>query len=680
MSASRFPFRFYGREPADWSPPQPAYVYELQFERAVTPAQREALHARYARALAEGPASQGDDAWWWSGDRFAVMLVGERYADAPRMVFDRVAQLLVDLHGVARLRDVVFSNAWGARSGRWDTWSVERQQAADPGPPRPIAPFAQLLRREVNDALPPYAPVPVEAPKPAARAPAPAASAKPSIALEEVDPYAYPPPQPEDLSAFRPAQGAKIPYWDEVIPHTHPPLARAHDELRPFAIAHINAEGERVEAEFPRDAPPEGPAATDVDGVRAVVASGNAIYDIHLGDAKPVWRMAIHLNNGTVRGLAWVCDNLWAVLADQQLMVDDLSGPSPMYVGAVRITGGTALRSARHGTILVVRQAHRSVIVGVCAWQLRELAAIPGDAEFAYECDGELIFAKGERRFRAAGLEATYEAWAAPLRKRAEADRKRRFANGKAKRPPAKPHWVHVEETAVPRWTHQARRDALKSELKRPEDWLTFSHGGDALTVESDEGKHWSRGAILSYAPAQGERAALGPCVDFARQSGVTNIGLSPDGRYAWVVDGLSFNVHRVDLRERTSEGFGAHPFLRYNGLLVDVIATGPDDLVALWVDALVWLRRKDKRMEVVHALPLKWTRGFAYDPAQRRFIITSQDRARMLVVRAEGDVLTVEAKFTDGVKEAMFREGTIYAQMTDGVWFALRGLAQAEG
>lgn len=677
MSASRFPFRFYGREPADWSPPQPAYVYELQFERAVSPAQRDALHARYARALAEGPAAPGGEAWWWSGDRFAVILVRERYADAPRMVFDRVAQLLVDLHAVARLRDVVFSNAWGARSGRWDTWSVERQQFADAGPPRPDAPFAQLLRRELDERLPPYEAVPVEAPaRPAAQpAPRPAAARAPTITLEVVDPFAYPPPQPEDLGAFRHAQGEGSARWDEVIPDTHPPLARAYDARRPVAVAHVNAEGERVETPFPADAPPTGPAATDVDGVRAVVASGNAIYDIHLGDAKPVWRMAIHLNNGTVRALAWVCDNLWAVLADQQMMVDDLSGPSPMYVGAVRIYGGTAMRSARHGTILVIQVPHANVIVGVCAWQLRELASLDASARFAYECDGELIFARGEERLRAVGVEEAYEAWAAPLRKRAEADRKRRFANAKAKRPPAKPHWIHVEDGAVPAWRHQARRDALKAALARPEDWLTVGHSGAALTVESEPGKHWSRGAALRYAPAQGERGELGGCVDFARAQGVTNLDVSPDGRYAWVIDGLSFNVYRVDLHERVTVGFGANPFLRHNGLLVNVVALGPEDFVALWVDCLVWLRRKGNALAVVHALKLKWTRGFAYEPSPRRFIITSQDRARLLVVRAENDLLTIEAKFTDGVKEAMFRDGKIYAQMTDGVWFELRGL-----
>jgi hypothetical protein len=115
---------------------------------------------------------------------------------------------------------------------------------------------------------------------------------------------------------------------------------------------------------------------------------------------------------------------------------------------------------------------------------------------------------------------------------------------------------------------------------------------------------------------------------------------------------------------------------VRANGVLVDVIALGADDLLALWVDALIWLRRKGSSLVEVCSLPVKWARGFAWDPTTRRVVITSQDRYRLLVVRAEDDALRVEARFTDGVKEAFVRGSEIYAEMTDGVSFALRGLS----
>jgi hypothetical protein len=673
MSDARFPFRFYGREPADWTPAQPDFTYELQFERALTDAERDEVVRRVARALAEGPASLGEGGWWWSGERFAVLGVGERYADAPRMIFDRVAQMLVDVHGVARLRDVVFSQAWGARGAGWDTWSAQRRASPDPGPAAPDdAPFAQGLRRTVDPALGTY-----RAMSAAAEVPRPvrAQSARGGpIAFEVVDPYDHPAPQPDDLSAFLPRAEGRAALWDEVVPHTHPPLARAHKGKKVFGLAWLDAEGARVEVRFPHETPPTGPAAVDVDGVRAVVASGNGIFDLHLGEPKPLWRMGIHLNNGTVRGVAWCCDNLWAVLADSQLMVDDLRGDEPMYVGAVRVWGGTSLRSARHGTVLIVTTGVSTTLVGVCDWQIKTLATLPGGAAFSHEVGGELIFRQGDVWLRAGGVEAHYEAWAAPLRKRAEANRKRRFANGKAKRPPTKPHWIHVEQ--VPPWALAERRDALLAKREKREDWVSLAENGAALVVRSAPEMHWSRSAVLTALRADGEVRAVGTALDFARAAGVTNLSMTPDGETLWVVDGFAFNVHRVDLAAKQDQDLGASPFVRANGLLVDVIALGADDLLALWVDALIWLRRKGSSLVEVCSLPVKWARGFAWDPTTRRVVITSQDRYRLLVVRAADDALTVEARFTDGVKEAFVRGSDIYAEMTDGVSFALRGLS----
>lgn len=688
MSTARFPFRFYGREPADWSPAHPDYVYELQFQHPLSAPQREKLVARSARLLAEGPASLGRRGWWWSGDRFALLFVAERYTDAPRMVFDRVAQLLVEAHGIAKIRDVVFTNAWGARGGEWDGWSRSRQGDPDPGPAAPDElKLPQGIRREVDVALPVYTQgaeelaresaagsVRVEALAPQAnRSPA---GVKRAIGFEAIDRYDYPAPQPEDLSAFHLRDAQHAARWDELIERTAPPLARVIQEGRAVGIAFLNEDLERVETPFPPDAPPSGPGATDVEGLRATLASGNAIYELHLGEPAPKWRVGIHLNNGQVRGLAWVCDNLWAVLADSQLLVDDLSGPTAMYVGAAMVRGGTALIGARHGTIVVVRTAWANVLIGVCDWQLRVLATLAGAELFSHESGGELIFRRGDVWLRAQNVAECYEAWAAPIRKRAESCRKRRFANGRARRPPSKPHWIHVESDAVPRWSQQDRWDALRAQLTNPESWFSVAPTGDAVTVESAVGKHWSRSAKLAYLPAEGEARGLTPALQFAEVAGVTNLSLCPEGRTLWVIDGEAFNVHRVDTRGGEHTNFGTRAFLRNGGFLVDVIALGDNDFVALWVDALVWLRAREGALEVVDAMPLKLARGFAYDAERRRLIVTSQERARLLVVRAEGDVLALEAKFEDGVKEAMFRGEEIYATMTDGVKFVLRGLA----
>lgn len=675
MSAARFPFRFYGREPADWTPPSPDFLYELQFERPLSDAQRARVEEVFARALREGPAAPGSTGWWWCAGRFAILAVGERYSDAPRLVFDRVAQAMVLAHGVAKLRDVVFSNGWGARGDGWDAWSLARQPEADPGPQRPDA-LAQRLRRSEDHALGRYEQASSD-PPPSAAPPAQGAgstrAARVRVHFEVIDPYNYPEPQPEDLSAFMPRE-KKSERWDEAIPNTSPPLARVHVGKRVAGIAHITVDGERVETPFPDDAEPSGPAATDVDGVRAVVASKNAIYDLHLGDQKLKWRMGIHLNNGQVRGLAWTCDNLWAVLADTQLMVDDLSGEHAVYVGAVRCYWGQRLFSARHGTLLVVQFPAMTTIVGVCDWQLKTLASLSGNERFQYDCAGELIFRRDDTWLRAAGVQEEYERWAAPLRRRAERDRQRRFANAKAKRPPAKPHWIHVEE--IPTWKHKERYDRLRAALPKGEDWCSISERGDAVTVRSAQGKHWSRGALIDSVSTDGAEVPHDDATRFAEKNGVTNLSLTADGDFLWVIDGTAFNVHRVSMRAREEIDFGNSPFLRNNSLLADIIALGPDDFVALWTDELTWLRRVDARLEVIDRMPVKWARGFAIDHARARLIITTQDRLRLLVVRAVDGKLTLEASFTDGVKEAFFREGTIYATMTDGVHFVLRGLA----
>src|SRR5688572_14992279 len=94
-----FPFRFYGRAPADWyEGANLGHSYEVAFVEAPSAEQQRAIMLLVDERLAAGPAETSTfKPWLWSG-RFGRFAVGERWSGAARAAFARVADVLIEIH------------------------------------------------------------------------------------------------------------------------------------------------------------------------------------------------------------------------------------------------------------------------------------------------------------------------------------------------------------------------------------------------------------------------------------------------------------------------------------------------------------------------------------------------------------------------------------------------------
>lgn len=179
----QFPFRFYGRAPADWlEGANGGHRFEVKFVEPPELDQRRRMTTRFEQRLAGGPAESTGGAWLWSG-RFARFDVGERWPGASLAAFGRVADVLVEIHReVAPIAQVIFMGARDRGNGAWDRASVEAQPVPDPGPsydppldlqvsayPRPTDPALSIAapdpeveahRSELLASSPPHGPRP----------------------------------------------------------------------------------------------------------------------------------------------------------------------------------------------------------------------------------------------------------------------------------------------------------------------------------------------------------------------------------------------------------------------------------------------------------------------------------------------------------------------------------------
>ncbi len=664
-----YPFRYYGREPADWTLGDDGFAWELLFEAPLDAAQRRALAGLYAGHFADGAAGPGASPWLWSGARHAVFTVLPRRQDAARRVFASVAQFVLDAHRIARVRDVVFSHGWAARADRWDAWSLAQQPEADPGPPHPDTSLGASLRRPVDPALPPYATDPsfdadVASQSPRWQAPASSPRPKVGIHLEPVAREDYPRPEPWVPSAF--VKVSDDGDGDVLATTTRVPVALARRGNSYVGVVALDADAKRTYTAAPDGVSLSGPVAVDPEGLHAVVAAGQRVHETALPAGRFRQRVDIHANNGPVSAIAWTVDDLWAVAVTSQVMLFDLSDDEVEYVGHHARVGTTSLFPAREATVILASAGGRVDVLGVCAWRVKRLGGFVGVV--SHEVQGEVLVESGGALHRVAGLDEAYERWAAPLRKRDEATRKKRFAKPSKRAKSAPSPWRFVEPGALPPDPARAVRDRLRARYGEG-PWFSVTPSGAAVVVEAEAGAVTSRSARLSWCPAQGEPEPLGGCATFAREKGVTNLSVTHDDRWLFVVDGHTFALHRVDLAARTATSLDAKQFMPPGGgLLVDIVAVDADNFLALWVDALHWHRREGDVWNKVASIDMDNARAIAWDPASRRAAIPCEGRHRLAVVTLDGDV----ARYPDAVKVASFREGRLFAQMIDGMWFEL--------
>ncbi len=670
---AKYPFRYYGREPADWTPSEEGFLYDVQFDKAVDGDAREALRAIAERQFSRGPAMAGD-VWYWGGDRFLVFSVKERFKDAARMVFTQVTEFLSVAHQTARVRDVVLCNAVGARADRWDAWSLKQSPQPDPGPARPRAPWASMLRRpEVAELEYKPAPAPQrrEAPRPAAApvaddAQAPA-GAQSGVFLARVD--AVPASEGEELALAGWNQlAAGFPELElQRVEGPSIPIGWVRSGGRNVAIVCFNGAGVPQRIELPSG----GGAlhlAVDPDGLHGVTQIGNTIYSIDIPQGSIRVRMAIHENNGPVAAVAWAEGDLWALRPTTQLMFFDLSEEDHIYVGTQQ-PQGALVGVFRHGTLAALYDGATFTFVGVCDWQFKELAKLHAPAHAARVVDDVLYLTKGDAVSRVEGIDELYEAWAGPLRRRAEEDRARRAA------PPSEGvRWRWTAEADMPPDLEKARRKALV-EKYGVSVWAHVHAGGDAVVAQPRPGFAVSRGARLRNCPAKGHgRTRYIKSAKGAWNQGVTCFSMDPAREVLFYVAGSTFGVYRVSLAEDHEVVCNVPGFSTRTGLLYDVTAIDARNFLSIWNDTLDWHHSKGERWEVLTHVALDLPRGNAFERSTRRLAVMQQSRERLIMLHVGESGFARVAACTDPVKILSVREGRFFAQMIDGQWFELLG------
>ena len=143
-----FPFRFYGREPAEWhtSVEQP---YRLRFVEPLDEVARLQIAGAIARVFAEGRVLPGASPWRWAGDR-AVMTVCDPANE--RAWLEAVEDLLRAVHRVAPLQEAVFEGAEGEGHHAWDDWTLRQSRTPYPVDDRVPMPDP-IFDRALADAL-----------------------------------------------------------------------------------------------------------------------------------------------------------------------------------------------------------------------------------------------------------------------------------------------------------------------------------------------------------------------------------------------------------------------------------------------------------------------------------------------------------------------------------------------
>ncbi len=673
----QYPFRFYGREPADWTPSEVGFLYDVQFETRLDGEARAAVRLHAERHFSRGPAGMGE-VWRWADDRFLLFSVEERFEDAARMVFTQVAEFLSVLNQTARIRDVVFCNGSGARADRWDAWSMKQQPQPDAGPARPSTPWASLLRRPERASMAwdapsarrqkPVAEVTAEAPAPATKRPrtntkqpfweSPVAQ-RPVSELEALVSAGW-----AQLSAA--FEGVTL----ERVVGPSIPIGWAFDaHNRRAAIVCFNGQGapQRI------DLAPTFNArvlAVDPDGLHAVTHDGNTVYSLDVPTGVLRARSAIHENNGAVASIAWAVDDLWAVRVATQCIVFDLSEEEAAYVGTVQ-PPGELVGIFRHGTVAAFFDQQQLRLFGVCEWQLHELGALDAKGARPVIHDDVLYLQRVDALTVVEGIDARYEAWAAPLRRRAEEDRQRRLA-------PAETglRWRWTPESEMPADREKIRRKALRAK------WgdMALVHlldSGDAVVGVARPKRAISRGARLRWCPVKG-RARVLKAPKVAWNEGLTAATATADGQWMFFITGTTFHLHRAALDDSAIERCEVQHVTGRGGLFYDLAAVSRDDVIAVWNDTVDWHRETDGRWVRVAAEPVDLPRGYLYDAPSRRFALMQQSRERLVLWRLGDGVFERLAAFTDAVKLASFREGRLFAQMIDGQWFEVLGAEAA--
>ncbi len=459
-----YSFRFYGRAPAHWHEGAAlGYGYELQFARKLSAADKARVAECYERMLQSGAAEPSPEPWLWSDDRFALLFVGERFSSAGRMVFSKVTDFLMQAKRICPLRDVVFLNVAEVGDSRWDAWTLQTQQQPDAGPRYAFELDARVVkhRRAVDSSLPAadedegFEAARAQARKDIVLEKAAAESKDGGFGLMPVDELPAAEQWPDELrNRFRiPAEGSRE--GDYVMPVAARPYAlmqNARGESR--GVAFLDDDGQRQEVQLPEPGL-VGAIAIHPDGSRAIFALYHALLEVDFATGVATERWQPPMDDRKIHGVAYASSGqLWAVKTDKAVLVlnpraggADANGEQTATVSEVARARckGTKLESLRDGTLLFASDfGAKPRIFGFAEGKLKLLASYKMKL-WAAERSGAIYLWSSEH-FRLTNVDETYEAFAAPLRMKAEAARKKaeaarlRALSGKParKKPPRK--------------------------------------------------------------------------------------------------------------------------------------------------------------------------------------------------------------------------------------------------
>jgi hypothetical protein len=686
-----YPFRYYGRSPADWHEgANEGHIYEVQFRTAPSESERAQLAKVYEGVLASGPARPSTRPWLWS-QRFARFTVGERWSSAARATFAKVTDFLLAAHRVCPIAEVVF---WGMREeGRsgWDRWTVAVQPTPDQGPA--YDPPAGV--RAVDPALPVGAPdAAFEAARLAARSevqrtriqkvnadsdvqlvPFEGEVVRPTLPVELEEAFGSPKPAWVDKNGRKSLADGYHPVFD-----TPRPIARHTTNGYTDGFAFLTEAFAVQRVVFPEGQRAGHYIAVHRDGDQGLTACRNHLYsvDFETGVATPRFIVEDEL-----RGLAYLGD-LWVVRGASALLVLDPSTEVPTVVATAKGKGDSVSVHRDDTVIITAEYGANPRVYAFAEGKLRKVAGFKSKLSSPVEVDGRVLFYASDARayYALDGLDEAVEAWAAPLREKAEKARQKaakkakpkKAKTGKTEPGTTAPGTTEPGNTAPDVATAGPALVPCTLPEAPPSPPPTSDFGEHALAVgrfallarTAPTGRHVERhdlayvddaGAVVTVGQAALE--ALGQTRPF-----FAALAVSADGRSAAATSPNAIVVLSADgeLSRWENPSWSPRQVLHPEPGVVLLL----DKEIMLGVrDANGW--RSGKARKVSGAQVLR---------AHGRLLAVGTDAAQRLVLLGIGDgELIPLASFTERVAKPFFCDGRLYVSTPEGNGFEVVGV-----
>lgn len=690
-----YPFRYYGRSPADWHEgANEGHIYEVQFRREPSEGERARLAEVYESLLASGPARPSTRPWLWS-QRFARFTVGERWSSAARATFSKVTDFLLAAHRVCPMAEVVF---WGMReegTSGWDRWTVAVQPKPDQGPA--YDPPAGV--RAVDPALPVGAPhAAFEAARLTARSEVQRTRIEKVNAGSDVQlvPFEGEVVRPTVPAELEEAFGAPKPTWVErngrksLADGYHPlfatprPIARHTTNGYTDGFAFLDDSGGVRPVVFPDGHRAGHYIAVHRDGDQALTACGNHLHAVDLATGVATPRFVVE---DKVQGLAYLGD-LWVVRGASELLVLDPSTEVPTVVASAKGKGDT-VSVHRDDTVLITAEYGANPRVYAFAeGKLRKVAGFKSKLSSPVEVDGRVLFYANDAAsyYALDGLDEVVEAWAGPLREKAEKARQKAAKSTPAKPKPAKspPANSHSGETE-PAETEPAETGSAAAPAGPSLVPCTLPEPPSSPPPAADFGEHAlavGRFALLPRTAPTGRQVERHDMAYVDDAGAVVTVGqealaavgqtraffatlaVSADGRSAAATSPTAVVVLGADgeLSRWENPSWAPRQVLHPEpGVLVLL-----DKEIMLGVrEATGWRSGKSRRVSGAQVLR-----------AHGRLLAVGTDAQERLVLLGIGDgELIPLVSFSERVAKPFFRDGRLYVSTPEGNGFEVVGL-----